>query len=80
MQTGSAFSEISKEKGHVHIILIGDGLIRKKLESEVIEKGVSGNVTFTGIVNRKQIPDFIQAMDICIIPHSNNFGSPIVLF
>jgi glycosyltransferase involved in cell wall biosynthesis len=34
----------------------------------------------TGPVAKGDVPDYIGAMDICILPDSNEFGSPIVLF
>ena len=34
----------------------------------------------SGPVSRADVPDYIDAMDICVLPDSNEFGSPIVLF
>jgi glycosyltransferase involved in cell wall biosynthesis len=43
-------------------------------------KGLTSHVIFTGPVPRSEVPDVMSAMDVCILPDSNEFGSPIVLF
>ena len=75
-----AFSEIVRKNIHLHLLLVGDGKDRKRLEYKVEKMGMKDNITFTGRVARSEIPNFIAATDICVIPHSNSFGSPIVLF
>jgi glycosyltransferase involved in cell wall biosynthesis len=37
-------------------------------------------VIFSGPVPRDEVPAYIDAMDICVLPDSNAFGSPIALF
>jgi glycosyltransferase involved in cell wall biosynthesis len=37
-------------------------------------------VVFPGPVPRDEVPAYIDAMDICVLPDSNAFGSPIALF
>jgi glycosyltransferase involved in cell wall biosynthesis len=37
-------------------------------------------VIFSGPVSRDEVPAYIDAMDICVLPDSNAFGSPIALF
>ena len=73
-------SGMVKEKANLHLVLIGDGDKREELEHKAIRRGVNDNITFAGKVSRKKMPDFIQAIDICVLPHSNPFGSPVVLF
>jgi glycosyltransferase involved in cell wall biosynthesis len=45
-----------------HFVLIGDGILRAKIENMIIELGLQGNVHLTGW--RRDIPDLISAMDI----------------
>lgn len=45
-----------------HFVLIGDGILRAKIENMVIELGLQRNIHLTGW--RRNIPDFISAMDI----------------
>jgi glycosyltransferase involved in cell wall biosynthesis len=44
---------------------------RLEMEREVI---------FLGPVPRDEVPSYIDAMDICVLPDSSPFGSPIALF
>jgi glycosyltransferase involved in cell wall biosynthesis len=37
-------------------------------------------VILPGAVHRDEVPAYIDAMDICVLPDSNAFGSPIALF
>jgi glycosyltransferase involved in cell wall biosynthesis len=37
-------------------------------------------VDLTGPVPRRDVPAYIDAMDICVLPDSNLYGSPMVLF
>jgi glycosyltransferase involved in cell wall biosynthesis len=37
-------------------------------------------VVFTGLVPFESVPDYIGAMDICVIPQATWYGSPIKLF
>lgn len=48
----------------------------RKLEG----RGLTPYFIFTGGVPVDQVPPFIEAMDVCLMPDSNDFGSPIKLF
>jgi glycosyltransferase involved in cell wall biosynthesis len=75
-----AFEEISKKNGNLLLMLVGDGFNKGELEEAVNKKGLNDKVYFPGRVVRKEMPEYIAAMDLCVIPHSNPFGSPVVLF
>jgi len=77
------FCDVAKESPDVRLMVIGDS--RKKEEREELEKiveakGMGDRILFSGKVKRKDMPGYISAVDICVIPHSNPFGSPLVLF
>jgi glycosyltransferase involved in cell wall biosynthesis len=77
------FCDIAKERSDVRLMIIGDS--RKKEEREELEKivetnGMAGRIVFSGRVKRNDMPSCISAADIFVIPHSNPFGSPLVLF
>jgi len=74
------FAELIKEYCNIHLVLIGDGAERESLQVLVKNMNLDNNVTFTGRLPSSSIPGYIAALDLCIIPGSNNFGSPIVLF
>ena len=74
------FRDVHKEHPHVRLLLVGDGPVTEKLKSQVQQSQLEEVVLLTGPVPRSQILGYIAAMDICVLPDSNVFGSPIVLF
>jgi len=60
-------------------LIVGDGPARKRLE-ETARAGRKRRAVFTGPVPRSEIFDYLDAIDIPVFPHSNVFGSPVVLF
>ena len=69
-----------KSDPNVHLLLIGDGPDRSKVEEQVNELGISERVSFAGKIPHAEIPAAIAAMDIGVMPHSNDFGSPMKIF
>ena len=61
-------------------MLVGDGTLRDQLTEAARRQGVEQQVVFTGAVPHAKIPGCIAAMDICVVPHSNEYRSPIKLF
>lgn len=61
-------------------LLIGDGPMIGKLRDKVRELGLDDDVVLTGAVSRCEVHDHLALLDIAVLPHSNIFGSPIVLF
>ena len=73
------FSDISHQKD-VYLCLIGDGVLRGQLKTRARDRGVESKVIFPGAVAHENVPDYIDMMDICVIPESNNYRSPIKMF
>ncbi len=61
----------------LHLLLVGDGITRPKVETLVEQSPLQGRVTFTGKVPNANVPQYIAAMDITTMPHSNVYGSPM---
>ncbi len=77
----SAFKEIVNKSGNnIILMLVGDGPMRKDIEQLITDNGLVKHIILTGRVTHKDIPKYIKSMDICIIPHSNEFRSPIKMF
>jgi glycosyltransferase involved in cell wall biosynthesis len=75
------FSEVADETSkNICMMLVGEGPLRQEIETRVKEKGIESRVILTGAVDHVEIPRYIKSMDICVIPHSNDFRSPIKLF
>jgi glycosyltransferase involved in cell wall biosynthesis len=64
----------------LRVLLIGDGPVRVEIEQNIRRKGLDEFFLFTGPVPRHEVADYIDALDICLLPDSNLFGSPMVLF
>jgi len=64
----------------VKVLLVGDGPEMENLKKTARRLGMESAVVFTGPVPRDDVPAYIDAMDICVLPDSNAFGSPIALF
>jgi len=66
------------------LLLIGDvagkGVDRNLIAKTAEKFGLTGSVVHIPRVDRADMPRHIAAMDVGIIPDSNEFGSPVVLF
>lgn len=75
-----AVGEVHKEYPHVRLMLVGNGPVADLLTEQIRRSKLEEVVFLTGPVPRSQVLSYIAAMDICVLPDSNVFGSPIVLF
>ena len=71
---------ILKDNRDIFFLIVGggDGLEQSKME--LARLGITRNFIFAGYVPNPEIPSFLGAMDICIMPNSNWYGSPMKLF
>lgn len=51
------------------LVLVGDGPERKSLERRADELGLDGHVRFDGWQPFERIPSYIEAADVCVVPH-----------
>lgn len=75
------FPRLLREHPNLSLLLVGqeNDLVRK-LTQQAKEQGFSEKVVFTGFVPRLDIPPYVAAFDIAIMPNSNSYGSPLKLF
>ena len=64
----------------IKILLVGDGPEMEHLKQTAFRLEMEKAVIFSGAVHRDDVPAYIDSMDICVLPDSNAFGSPIALF
>lgn len=64
----------------VMLLLIGDGPVMPALRARASQPDLAEGVVFTGAVPRAEVYDYISLLDIAVLPHSNDFGSPVVMF
>lgn len=65
---------------NIILLFVGSGNLEVELKKQVKDRRLNDNVIFAGEVSNKEVPRFIKLMDICLIPHSNQFRSPIKMF
>jgi glycosyltransferase involved in cell wall biosynthesis len=75
-----AFANNLKENQRIKLLMVGDGVTFKQSSDYVKNTGIQSNVIFTGRVDHADVFNHIAAMDICVMPDSNDYGSPVKLF
>jgi glycosyltransferase involved in cell wall biosynthesis len=87
----AAAGSIAARCPHVRFLLVGDGVLRASLESEIARLGLTGRFVFTGLVPPEQIPELVNAMDIVVhtsqweglarvLPQGLIAGKPVVSY
>jgi glycosyltransferase involved in cell wall biosynthesis len=74
------FAVLAKDDANLRLMLVGDGPLREALEKQAAAARINDQVIFTHSVPHTEMPEYLAAMDICVIPHSNAYRSPIKLF
>jgi glycosyltransferase involved in cell wall biosynthesis len=63
-----SFSIILRQLPNCILLLVGDGIIRPKLEARIAEKGITSSVKITGKVDLEEIPKLLSLADITVSP------------
>lgn len=63
-----------------HFLCVGDGPARAALEQHARGLGLGPAVTFTGVVGREQVLDYVDAFDVALQPAVVAYASPLKLF
>lgn len=74
------FAMVHQQRPDVRLCLVGDGPAAQEARAQIERAGLGAHVVLTGPVPRGVVYDYLQTFDIGILPHSNLFGSPIVMF
>lgn len=74
-----------KSYPHACFLLVGDGPQRRDISAFVRSMGYDeSRVRFTGHVDHHEVPDYLAAMDICLLPYDQKsegfYFSPLKLF
>lgn len=64
----------------ITLLLIGDGATRAEMEQAAKRLPPNIKATFTGFVPHDELAGHISVMDIAVMPHSNDYGSPMKVF
>jgi glycosyltransferase involved in cell wall biosynthesis len=75
-----AFGIVRRKNADALLCIVGGGSLLDSLKQKVKEQQLTESVRFIGKVPHQQVPSYIQQMDICVMPGSNWYGSPIKIF
>ena len=75
-----AFAALSSRHPHARLLVIGEGADRVAIEADVQRRALGDRVRFVGQVAHAEILSWLAAIDVAVIPHSNDYGSPMKLF
>lgn len=75
-----AVKTVEREKNNLSLLLIGEGPDKSKLKDLYKKMGMHSKLIMPGEVEHKELPKYLNAMDICILPDTNNYCSPVKIF
>ncbi len=71
---------VASGRKQVHLLLVGKEFSTPRLSEAIQQNDLTNHVTITGWIEHDRIPDYIDAMDLTVLPSSNLWGSPIKMF
>ncbi|MDJ0840992.1 MAG: glycosyltransferase family 4 protein [Acidobacteriota bacterium] len=63
---------ILKKVENAHLLLVGQGKIKPRLEAMIAERGIGDAVTFLDWQPFEKVPSFVKLSDVCLVPHHSN--------
>jgi len=75
-----SFNRLKQQRADISLVLIGDGAVLDGVREQIKQYGLEKDVVLTGAVERTQIHQYLSLLDIAVFTHSNEFGSPVVMF
>lgn len=74
------FASLKAKHNNLVLLLVGDGAVLNNIKDKVKRYNLVDDVIFTGAVTRTKVHNYLSLLDIAVITHSNEFGSPVVMF
>ena len=74
------FPSLKARYSNVKLLIVGGGEILTKLQQQVNNIGANLDIIFTGSVPHTEVFNYINLMDITVMPNSNWYGSPVKIF
>ena len=78
-----AFARFQAACPKSRLLLVGDGTVRERLESQVAARGLESVVQFTGAVEPSEVPALLASMDLAVAPYpqlTNFYFSPLKVY
>ncbi|MFK5947647.1 MAG: glycosyltransferase family 4 protein [Methylococcales bacterium] len=74
------FSKLKETHKNIKILLVGDGEVLNQVRIKANEYNLADDIIMTGPVTRDVVHKYLSLLNIAVITHSNEFGSPVVMF
>ncbi len=75
-----AFAKLAAKEKDTHLLIVGSGETIAEMQEKAASKACSDRIHFTGYIPHKDVFAHIGAMDICILPNTKWYCSPIKIF
>jgi glycosyltransferase involved in cell wall biosynthesis len=75
-----SFLEVAARARDAVILLVGDGPERQRIERIARESPLAPRFVFAGAVPHRQLPQVVASFTVGVLPHSNDYGSPMKIF
>lgn len=73
-----AFAIVAAQETNAHLIMVGDGVLRQKIEERIRERGIGARVTLLGLVPNEKVVGILQGCDLMVLSSAYE-GMPICL-
>jgi len=71
------FPYVRQQVGRVYYLLVGDGPLYDGISQMIRQKTMEENVRLMGSVPHDMVPEYLALFDVAVMPHSNDYGSPM---
>lgn len=75
-----AAQSLAVEHPEARWLLVGDGVDRPAVEQRIARHDLRDRFWMPGSVDHALVPSFVKAMDVAVLPSSEQFNSPMKLF
>jgi glycosyltransferase involved in cell wall biosynthesis len=75
-----AFAELAKGNPAIALLIVGSGETIALMQERAAASGVGDRIHFTGYIPHAEVFAHIAAMDICVLPDTKWYCSPIKIF
>ncbi|PJF31387.1 MAG: hypothetical protein CUN51_03390 [Candidatus Thermofonsia Clade 1 bacterium] len=73
-----AFAQLEGEQAR--LLLVGQGITSAESQTLAAQLGIAERTIFTGAVPYTQVPSYLAAADIAIMPATNDYGNPMKVY
>ena len=76
----ATFAALARKSPEVALLIVGSGETIAQMRAIAAESGVGDRIHFTGYIPHAEVFAHIAAMDICVLPNTKWYCSPIKIF